>query len=149
MTKKIQLAVALLSVQLLTGCGAASSRMPSAPSPAAPSKVVTVPVPTAFSPNVTLSGLVFEIVQGVPIPIEGVSVYCEPCGEETHTYASTDSKGFYTFTGVWANQFSILVHKDGYQDPPGPVNNGFPSGTGWRDVRISGDTRFDVQLVRK
>ncbi len=159
MTKKVQLAVALLMVQLLAGCGRASSLIPSAPSPAAsstaspstaaPSAPVTLPAPSPFVPNITLSGVVTEIVQGAPVPIEGVSVYCEPCGEGTHTYAYTDSKGFYTFTGVWGTSFSIWVHKDGYQDPPGTKNSSFPIGAGWRDVTINGDTRFDVQLVRK
>ena len=149
MTKRVQLAVTLLIVQLLPGCGARSSSMPAAPSPVA-SSIPTMPLtPTGFSPNITLSGFVSEVAQGVPVPIEGVSVYCEPCGEGTHTFAYTDSKGFYTFTGVWGNQFSILVSKDGYQDPPGPVNKGRPSGPGWRDVTINGDTRFDIQLVRK
>ena len=89
------------------------------------------------------------MVQGELVPIQGAEVYCEPCGEGTHTFAYTDSKGFYTFTGVWGNQFSIWVRNDGYQDPPGPMNKGFPSGPGWRDVTINGDTRFDVQLVRR
>ena len=34
-------------------------------------------------------------------PIEGVDVYCELCGEETHSWSVTDSRGIYSFTGVW------------------------------------------------
>jgi len=149
MTKRVQLAVALLSVQLLPGCGATSSSIPSAPSPVATSNPVTPPAPTGFLPNIILSGTVSEMVQDRLVPIEGASVYCEPCGEGTHTFASTDSKGFYTFTGVWSTAFSILVRKDGYQDPPGPIKSGFPSGPGWRPVTINGDTQFDVLLVRQ
>ena len=149
MTKKVQLAVALSIVQVLAGCGAGSSSMPSAPSPVAPSRPVAPPAPGRFFPNIALSGTVSELVQDRLVPIEKAEVYCEPCGQETHSSAYTDSKGFYTFTGVWGYTFSILVRKDGYQDPPGPVNNGFPSGSGWRTVTINGDTRFDVQLVRK
>ena len=149
MTKIAQLAAALSIVQLLAGCGSGPAPMPSAPSPVAPSAPVTPPASPSFAPNVTLSGFVSEIVQGAPVPVEGAGVYCEPCGEGTHTWAYSDSKGFYTFTGIWGNSFSIWVGKDGYQDPPGAMNSGFPRGAGWRDVRISGDTRFDVQLVRK
>ena len=154
MTKRVQLGIALVIVQFLPGCGGMSSPMPSSPSPVAPSPVASsTPVITqtsaVFAPNITLSGFVSEIVQGVAVPVDGASVYCEPCGEGTHTYASTDSKGFYIFTGIWGNDFSIWIGKDGYQDPAGTVNSGFPRGAGWRDVKISGNTRFDVQLVRK
>ena len=101
--------------------------------------------------NVTLSGVVSE---GTPLgqaPIAGVDVYCELCGAETHTWASTDSNGFYSFTGVWtdAGHFPtrISFSKDGYVDPAGLPPN--PYGPGWRAVVVNGDTRFDVQLVRR
>jgi len=133
----------------LAGCGPeASLQLP--PSPSSPSSFVpyvTVgPTPVVFAPNVTLSGLVFEITRGAEVPIEGVGVYCEACGEETHTWASTDKKGFYSFKGVWGTSVSIMVSKDGYETAPGPPN---PSGPGWRDVVINGDTRFNIQLERK
>jgi hypothetical protein len=149
MTKIARLAAALSIVQLLAGCGSVPAPMPSAPSPVAPSAPVTPAPSPSFAPSVTLSGFVSEIVQGAPVPVEGAGVYCEPCGEGTHTWAYSDSKGFYAFTGIWGNNFSIWVGKDGYQDPPGAVNSGSPHGAGWRDVRISGDTRLDIQLVRK
>jgi hypothetical protein len=41
------------------------------------------------------------------------------------------------------------VRKDGYDDIPGqPVLPGL-NGPGWRVVTIKGDTRFDVELVRR
>ena len=45
----------------------------------------------------------------------------------------------------------IWIQKDGYKDPPGlpkttPPN---PSGAGWREVVINGDTRFDAELARQ
>jgi hypothetical protein len=45
----------------------------------------------------------------------------------------------------------ICVAKDGYQEPAGlpkptPSN---PSGPGWREVVIHGDTRYDIELVRR
>ncbi len=91
------------------------------------------------------------------VGVEGVSVYCEQCGESSHNFADTDSNGAYVFPrGVWTEgrpsfPIRILVAKDGYQDPAGlpkptPPN---PSGPGWREVVIHGDTRFDMELVRR
>jgi hypothetical protein len=105
--------------------------------------------------NVTLSGVVFEESSNGRAPIPHASVYCEPCGAETHTFATTDENGFYSFTGVWTDPghfpTRILVRLDGYTDPPGlptptPPN---PSGLGWREVVVNGDTRFDMQLIRR
>lgn len=154
MTKRVQLAVALVIAQLLTGCGGTSWQTPSAPSrvapaPAASSTPVMTQTPAGFVPNITLSGTVYEIVQDARVPIEGADIYCEPCLELTHSWATTDRNGFYSFTGVWGTYFPISVGKKGYEDPPGTRStSGFP-GSGWRDVTINGDTRFDVQLVRK
>ena len=69
-------------------------------------------------------------------PLSNVSVYCEPCGAETHTFATTTR---------------IYVSLDAYTDPgglpkPTPPN---PSGPGWREVVVNGDTRFDMELVRR
>jgi hypothetical protein len=46
---------------------------------------------------------------------------------------------------------SLSATKAGYADPPGlpvmtPPN---PSGAGWREVMVVGDTRFDIELVRR
>jgi hypothetical protein len=59
--------------------------------------------------------------------------------------------------GVWiAPGFltAISIQHTGYQDPPGlPPLRGpmfhIPNGSGWREVLIDGDTRFDIQLVRR
>ena len=79
------------------------------------------------------------------------------CGESTHNWAYTDSNGEYVFPhGVWTEGHESLptrisVGKNGYQDPPGlpkltPPN---PSGPGWREVLITGDTRFEIELVAR
>ena len=123
---------------------------PTAPVPARPSD------PSGYSlSDVTLSGVVFEETPTGRAPIEDVSVYCEPCGAETHTWASTNSNGFYNFTGVWTDSSHfptrIWIGKDGYVDPPGlpaPTSPN-PSGPGWREVVVNGNTQFDVQLVRR
>ena len=152
MTTRVQLAIWLVIFQLSTGCGTGSSPMPSAPSsvpsaPVVPSIPVQASTAAVFVPNITLSGVAYELVQGERVPIEGVDVYCEPCGESTHNWATTDSKGFYTFTGIWGTSFPIRAGKKGYEDPPGARSAS--NGAGWRDVVINGDTQFDVQLVKK
>jgi hypothetical protein len=79
-------------------------------------------------------------------PIEGVAVYCELCGEETHSWSFTDSSGIYSFTGVWTTPGSptpVWFGKEGYTDPLGVTHSGL------RQVMVSGDTRFDVELVRR
>jgi hypothetical protein len=101
---------------------------------------------------------VYEVVSDSPrttAGIERVWVYCEQCGESTHNFTYTDSTGNYVFPpGVWDEgrpQFPIrvLFRKEGYKDPAGLPSNtpGNPSGLGWREVVVNGDTRFDVELV--
>ena len=109
--------------------------------------------------GVSLSGVVYELTPTGRTPIAGAVVYCEPCGEETHSFAYADEKGFYHFSGDLATGGGVWVapgvptpivvgyyNKD-YEDPPGlpPSRNG----PGWRDVLINGDTRFDIELVRR
>jgi len=108
---------------------------------------------------VSLSGVVYELTPTGRTPIAGAVVYCEPCGEETHSFAYADEKGFYHFSGDLATGGGVWVapgvptpivvgyyNKD-YEDPPGlPMTS---RGPGWREVLIHGDTRFDIELVRR
>jgi hypothetical protein len=108
------------------------------PSPTAPSAVLQQPTlpPVPVAPNrmseVTLSGLVYEVTRAGKIPIEGVAVYCEPCGAETHTWAYTDSNGFYSFFGVWLDGVPTRLHvrKNGFVDPPGLPGTTWPNPSG-------------------
>lgn len=142
----------------LAACGGANNDTPTIPSALAPPPAVDPPSPSVLT-DATLSGMVYEVATDSSgrVGIEGVSVYCEQCGESTHNYAYTDSKGEYVFPrGVWTEgrpsfPVRIWVGKDGYRDPDGlpkptPPN---PSGPGYREVVIHGDTRFDIELVRR
>ena len=137
----------------LAGCNGGRPLLP----PTAPSTVQPPPpVPPSGVPGVlndyTLSGVVFEMTPTGRMPIEGVDVYCEPCGAETHTWSTTDSNGFYSFAGVWnAGVFPtpIFVSKNGYTDPGVVTTPPNQQGPGWRDVIVNGDTRFDIELVRR
>ena len=129
-----------------------------APGPTAPPSVATPPTypPAGYSlSHVTLSGGVFEETMNGRVPIDAVAVYCEFCSAETHAWASTDSNGLFSFTAVWTNPSrfptSIWIGRDGYADPEGlpRVTPGNAAGQGWREVVVDGDTRMEVQLVRK
>src|SRR5215831_19957644 len=57
-------------------------------SPAVPS--VAIPQDRTMLLDATLTGTVYEVVTDSPrqiAGIEGVSIYCEQCGESTHNYA--------------------------------------------------------------
>ena len=45
----------------------------------------------------------------------------------------------------------LIVRKEGYDDPTGLPPRTWPGSPllGWRDVTINGDTRFDIELVRR
>lgn len=141
----------------LVGCGSGGPQPPTGPStiqqpPSRPRPAGSFP-PGVLTDSI-ISGLVFELTANGRTPIEGVAVYCELCGESTHSWAFTDANGFYSFTGVWnAGMFptSLGVEKTGYVDPPGrqAVTPPNPAGSGWREVMVIGHTRFDMELVKR
>lgn len=83
-------------------------------------------------PTYTLSGVVSEMTPTGQVPVEGVHVEWS----DLHDVSMTDTNGFYSFSGVPAGLNSLWVNKAGYQ-------------AGTRQVTITGDTRFDIQLVRR
>lgn len=98
-------------------------------------------------PTYTLSGVVSEVTPTGWAPVDDVEVYCDSCGEFGHTWAHTDTIGFYSFSGVYAGSTPLLVRKTGY-GVIDPVRT-FPDGTGERDATVNGDTQFDIQVVRR
>lgn len=95
----------------------------------------------------TLSGMVFEMTAEGRVPVEGVSVYCDSCGSpEGHTFADTDNEGLYSFGWAQPGEVALIVRKDGY-GLGSPVRNGPLEG--WIVAIINGDTRFDIELVRR
>jgi hypothetical protein len=74
-------------------------------------------------------------------------VYCDACGSpEGHTSVDTDADGAYSFSWADNGPMSLIVRKEGYElaagSPPGPVKDSVM-------VTVDGDTRFDVELVRR
>ena len=165
---------AILSLVLaagLVGCDGARPPSPTAPSTAQPQQP---PGPagsgrdTYSVADVILSGVVYEETPMGRVPIEGVRVQ----SDHFHVFPTpdvvTDSQGFFSFRPVWvcpcswappvdAGITAIWVDKDGYKVPAGQPASVF----GYRldpdvlpdyrlrDVTINGDTRFDIELVRR
>jgi hypothetical protein len=156
----------LLLVFGFSGCGGSDSPItPLSPSPLPPQAVVPAPAPGSLFPpghslrGVSLSGIVYELTATRRTPIAGAVVYCEPCGLETHTFATADADGYYHFSGdlssgggVWVapgvpTPIAVGYYNKDYEDPPGlPAMR---QGPGWREVLVDGDTRFDIELVRR
>lgn len=148
--------VVLVLAHALSGCGGSgSSATPLAPSPAPPPTVPAPPPPSSGSwlasytlTGVSLSGVVYESTSAGWAPIAGALVYCELCGELTHTWATADADGRYRFSGDLANgggvwlspgiRTPVSVQAKGYQNPPGITE---------RYVLITGDTQFDMQMI--
>ena len=129
--------VALLLVVLAGASGCTDSG--TSPSPLAAASVPVAPAPACRAETfygcaytrqgVSLTGQVHQLTPTGRAGIAGAAVYCEACGLETHTWATADSNGFYSFSGdvasgggVWISSgflTAIGVEHSGYQDPPG------------------------------
>src|SRR6266576_1583371 len=91
----------------LSGCGGAAPSMSVGPSSMPPQAVVPPPVSLNASwppagdtlTAASLSGVIYESPPTGHVPIPGAVVYCELCGEITHTWATADANGFYRFPG--------------------------------------------------
>jgi carboxypeptidase family protein len=110
----------------------------------------------------TLSGVVSEVTSTGRVTIEGVRVDVSsmPCDERgtgcvgfgegigLFQTATTDKNGFYSIPGLYPGKYNVIwASKDGFDDP-------FPAqypenSEGGRAITIDGDSRFDLQLVRR
>lgn len=166
MTVKVAVGIAFCALTVLSGCGGERALSPVSPSilPIQAAPALTVPeirphwLPGYTLTAVSLYGRVYEETPVGPVGIAGAAVYCEDCGAITHTWAIADDSGFYRFPsdistggGVWLNparRTEVSVRSNAnYRDPDDvPVAR---LGAGWREVTISGDTQFDIRLVRR
>ena len=149
-----------LVAQAFLGCGSYSSP-PTGPAQVQPPTPVPQPVPSpavppspgsGYSPGyvltaVSLSGVVTERTATEQTPLEDVRVYCDACGAVGHTWRFTDKNGRYNFPGdlasgggVWLSTRDatpLIVQKDGFVAL-------LPT-----DVKMNGDTEFDIQMRRQ
>jgi hypothetical protein len=101
----------------------------------------------------TVSGVVSEATPTGLTPVEGVrieEISCpdfDGCPSTLLRVTTTDRSGFYSISGVSSGKNNYLwATKAGYDDsaPESPPCEG-----GCHTVTVNGDTRFDVQLVRR
>lgn len=98
-------------------------------------------------PNYTLSGTVYEMTAAGPVPVEGVTIYCDSCGSPVgHTFVNTNADGFYSLAWAMAGIHPLYVTKPGYAivDPSGMLRDSF----GRIRALVRGDTRFDIEIGR-
>ena len=159
MTNRTRAGLLLLTLAAgLAGCNGANAPLPTAPSaqPQQPPR----PNPDGqgeYLADVTLSGLVYEVTPTGRMPIKGVVLW-----SSEQAMVVTDIHGLFSVRPVWVcpcpwapsvepGLTSIQWNKDGYEDPAGQPDSIFPGRTeeGWRDVKINGDTRVEIELVRR
>ena len=141
-----RLSICLIPVVFI-GCG--DSTPFSSPIASTPLQATSAPVPAPTAPRqtFTLSGIVFEVTSTGEIPVDGVEVYCDSCGvPDGHSFRYTDSRGFYSFDGVYDGNNPLLVRKTGYRVID-PVRT-FPDGTGVRNAVVSGNTSYNIAIGR-
>jgi hypothetical protein len=113
----------------------------------------------------TLSGVVSEVTPTGLTPLEGARVdeySCEEvlpappffpgkgCPVLIFQTVITDKQGRYSFSGLYSGkENSIGVSKEGFEDPFGSSDGPEGPGADSQAVTIDGDTRLDVQLVRR
>ena len=98
-------------------------------------------------PTFVLAGVVFEVTSGGSVPVEGASVYCDSCGDGGHSWLKTDGQGRYAFPAVYNGTTPIIITKAGYSVVA--PSRTLQDGSGMKDVLVNGDTRFDIELVRR
>ena len=93
----------------------------------------------------TLSGMVFETTAAGQTPVEGVEIYCDSCGSpDGHTFVYTDANGFYSLSWTMNGSHSLLIRKTGFE-VVGPMGGS----RGTINATVRGDTRLDIELVRR
>lgn len=151
----------------LAGCEGASAPLPIAPSPPTPPSAGSGR-DTYHVADVILSGVVYEVTPMGRVPIEGVRVQSDYFHVFPTPDVVTDSQGFFSFRPIWvcpcswapwvdAGITAIYVERDDYKVPSGQpasifgrrLDPGVLPDDRLRDVTINGDTRIDIQLVRR
>ena len=114
----------------VTACGGdGSGTIPTATAPT--STPARTPTPARGS-TFALFGVVSEETANGVMPIEGVQVE----EYDRHQFARTDANGFYRISAVSAGRIGVGFDKEGYQSMR-------------TSVTVNGDTRFDIQAIRR
>lgn len=157
----------LLIVVFVAGLVGCDGQRVTAPTPQQTPRPTPGP-DTYLVADVILSGVVYEVTPMGRVPLEGVRVQADNFHVFPTPDVVTDSHGSFSFRPIWvcpcswapwvdAGITALWVDKDGYEVPAGQPASIFglrldpgvrPDGR-LRDVTINGDTRFDIELVRR
>ena len=124
-----------------------------APTPAAIAARQSVERIAALHPNVLATG------HGVPLEgpamrnglralSERFDAVMPSSGRYVPYPAITDAHGFYSLAYTYPGINPLLIWKDGYDNPPGQPP-GTVRGSLSRQPMVNGDTKFDIELVRR
>lgn len=126
-------------------------------SPAAITAPTAGPVPTppgSVNASSVLYGVVVEITSTGRTPVEGVTVYLETCSLsncpdiKSHEVI-TDKDGGYRIAGVYDGSLNFLWARNAVYEMAAPMAPGTcPDGCD-RVVTVNGETRLDIELVRR
>ena len=103
------------------------------------------PIPTTY----TLTGAVFEMTSSGRVPVEGVRIEGSTCDDPSYCkdqISTTDRNGLYSLT-LYEGRNDLWVSKEGYQTDPPVLHAGDYDYNA--TVTLNGDTRFDIQVVRR
>jgi hypothetical protein len=156
MTNTLQLGILVLIAQALTGCGAEDGRssLPSAPSPVETLPPPVVPTPQRAVANGVLSGVINEVTASGRIPLEGATVYLLTCGtwncpDAVDYTVKTDKDGRYRIAGVFNGELNFFWVRDELYALVNPMAPGTCPDDCDRVITVNGDTKLNVDLVRR
>ena len=118
-----RLVAAVVMTLTVTACGDGNGTIPTATAP------TSTPAPRS---TFALFGVVSEETANGVMPIEGVQVE----EYDRHQFARTDANGFYRISGVSPGRVGVGFEKEGYESSRSIVT-------------VNGDTRFDIQAIRR
>jgi hypothetical protein len=98
-----------------------------------------------FRQPYAVTGVVFETTSTGRAPIRDVDLYCDACGPDGHTRVFSAADGSFRFDWVPAGRHAIIVSSNTYRLPASQPIGSLEA----TDVDVSGNTRFDIELVRR
>lgn len=122
---------AVVMTLTVTACGGdGTGTIPTATAPT--QTPATAPTPTPARSTFALFGVVSELTANGIVPVKGVQVE----EYDRHQFSRTDADGFYRISGVSTGRIGVGFEKEGYQSSRSTVT-------------VNGDTRFDIQAIRR
>lgn len=135
---------------LVLGAGLVGCDGSRAPGPTAPSSGQPQPPPQPPRLTYLLSGVVSEVTPDGSRPLAGVTLQILTCRGESRpdgmTTQVTEADGAYRVTEVCAGSAYVWAGKEGYANRALPTSQ---CDGDCLEVRITGDTRFDLEFVRR